>query len=432
MYDVYALLIEGEEIAFLPLYSLFLPIFTMIRFLKHFGPILLLTIAPLAQATLEADLVTTRGTVTVVLEPEKAPMAVANLITLAQGSVSWRDASNGAVRRQPMYDGLAFDEVSNTTTLKLAAIGDADAGYQFPDEFPSSLTHEPYVLAMSNDGPNTNSGRFYFTGNLALPMRDNHYTLFGKIPAATGRAVIDAILAAGPGATSMVSITIRRTDATALAFDEMAIPLPRVSAVNEPITVEPGVAVKLLFNQPPLSVLQVASSTDLVSWTSAHSSVLGMDSPPASSSQVFDDGVAPKKFYQTSLSRYPNSPVPPGAGSFANRTLTVTTAETGDLIYHFDSTGLAGTYENIIIPGLPPLFQGNFQLQQDLVPFFGLWSFRILIHANGLGGSPFNLIRGGFDGLSSSVVNGRVQISMVDATKTSSTDYEGTLVLSGH
>jgi cyclophilin family peptidyl-prolyl cis-trans isomerase len=402
----------------------------MIPSLKSLGPVFLLAISPLAQAALEADLVTSRGTVTVVLDAEKAPMAVANLITLAQGLVSWRDAGDGAVLRQPMYDGLAFDEVSNDAGLKLAALGDADAGYQFPDEFDPSLSHEPYVLAMSNDGPNTNSGRFYFTGNLALTERDNYHTVFGKIPSATSRAVIDSILAAGPGATTMDSIAIRRTGAAALAFDEMAAPLPRVSAVNGPLAVQPGVAVDLLLAQPTVSVLQVSSSPDLFTWSPRLTSLVGIDSPASRPSVTIGDGLADKEFYQISLTRYPDLPMASGPASFANRTLTVDTLGTGTLIYYFDATGLAGTYQNIMIPGEDPFFEGDFQLRTEVPPFFGPYSFRVLLHVDGLGGAPFNLIRGGYDSVSVSAVSGRLKISLLSPTMTKVFDDEGSIVLS--
>lgn len=383
-----------------------------------------------SRAALEADFVTTRGTVTVILEQAKAPKAVASLITLSQGTRSWLEPINGAVRRAPFYQGLVFDNVTDTATEKLMETEMTHPGYQFQDEFDSSLVHEPYVLSMSNDGPNTNGARLTFTGSTALPARDNVHTVLGKIPDTASRAVIDSILAAGADATTITSVVIRRTDAAALAFDEFAVPLPRVQAVNGPLQVIPGSQVKLLFPQPAISVLRAAASGDLVTWAAGHfHSFTGLDDPSANASATIDDASQPSQFYQISLTRYPDVPQAGGPSHFANRTLTLEGPGTGALVYQFDSTGRAGTYQNILQPGNFVIFEGDFHVDDQIPAVFGPYAFRILIYAEGLGQAPFNLIRGGIDIVNSNNVTGRHLVSLRPSVLAEGMDDRGTLTL---
>ncbi|RYD45209.1 MAG: hypothetical protein EOP85_09050, partial [Verrucomicrobiaceae bacterium] len=360
-----------------------------------------------SHAALEADFVTTRGTVTVELEHAKAPKAVASLITLSQGTRSWLEPVTGSVRREPFYQGLPFDAVTNTPSAKQMEVGVADCGYQFQDEFDPTLLHEPYVLSMSNDGPNTNGASLTFTGSTALSGRNNVHTVFGKIPDSASRTVIDSILSAGPGATTVTDVVIRRTDASAVAFNEHAVPIPHVEAVNGPLQVIPGGAVNLLFPQPAISVLRASTSTDLAAWQPRFQRFSGLDDTPAGPTTPIDSAVLPKQFYQISVARYPDIPEAGGPSDFANRTLSITGGGTGTITYEFDATGRAGTYQNILQPGNLLIFEGDFQVRDEVPAVFGPYSFRVLIHAENLGGSPFNLIRGGIDTVNSGDVTGR-------------------------
>ncbi|RYD17864.1 MAG: hypothetical protein EOP88_24605, partial [Verrucomicrobiaceae bacterium] len=114
------------------------------RTIRPLCPALLLASVSISSAALEADFVTTRGTVTVTLEYTKAPKAVASLITLSEGTRSWFESADGSVRREPFFETLPFDRVVNSSTEKLVEMGAPDPGYQFQDEFGASLTHEPY------------------------------------------------------------------------------------------------------------------------------------------------------------------------------------------------------------------------------------------------------------------------------------------------
>ena len=76
------------------------------------------------------------------------------------------------------------------------------------------------------------------------------------------------------------------------------------------------------------------------------------------------------------------------------------------MIYQFNSNGTGGTYENVVFPGDPPFFSGLFQVRAEIPPVFEPYSFKVLLYANGFGGSPFNLIQGGLDSIGATKVSG--------------------------
>ncbi|MBU0934166.1 MAG: peptidylprolyl isomerase [Spirochaetes bacterium] len=123
-----------------------------------------------------AVLETSRGAVVVELDYKKAPLASANFIGLAEGSLeaSWQ---------RPFYDGLKFHSVQPGFIIQSGCpVGDGSgtAGYIFPDEFHSSLSHDAAgVLGMANTGTDTNSSQFYLTLD-SLPALDGNYTCFGR------------------------------------------------------------------------------------------------------------------------------------------------------------------------------------------------------------------------------------------------------------
>jgi cyclophilin family peptidyl-prolyl cis-trans isomerase len=157
-----------------------------------------------AQATLEgaeqAVMVTNKGTLTIELYPDAAPLAAANFVALA---------------RCGFYDGISFHRVLAGFVIQagdpqtkenrgdFAGIGTGGPGYSFEIEPPADeLAYEPYVVSMANAlrrGPNgevesgadSNGSQFFI--NLAdlsdgLP-RD--YTIFGRV--IEGTEVVDEI-----------------------------------------------------------------------------------------------------------------------------------------------------------------------------------------------------------------------------------------------
>lgn len=384
-------------------------------------------------AALEADITTSRGVVTVVLEPVKAPRAVANFMTLAGGSRRWVDSRNGAVNDEPFYNGLAFHRVENTAGLKLAEFGSKDGsgtddpGYRFPDELDGTLIHEPYVMAYASDGPNGNGSRVYFTGNVSIPDRDGRNVVFGKIPSASGRQVIDAIIAAGNGGTTIASVSFRRTDPQAMAFDEAAVSLPVVHPVTGPLVVTPGVSVRLHAPRGVPTTLQAHASVDLVGWAPLLRSFAGLDDAVPSQPETIDSAGLPRRFYHFSLVEFPGAG---GASDFAGRTLTITTPGTGPIVYEFDASGLAGTYLNTPLPGLSLSFFGSFTVRPEIPAKYDAYGFSVLLFADGLGGAPMNWIRGGYDTIGAGSVTGRQVTGFYDAALNPVFEDSGSLELS--
>ena len=71
--------------------------------------------------------------------------------------------------------------------------GTGGAGYNFPDEFDATLTHdEGGVLSMANSGPNTNSSQFFIT-HKNTNWLDGKHTVFGEVADESSRAVVDEI-----------------------------------------------------------------------------------------------------------------------------------------------------------------------------------------------------------------------------------------------
>ncbi len=162
------------------------------RILCISAAILLLT-TPLfsQQATLGdglyAKMETTRGTIILYLEHEKAPLTVANFVGLVEGSI---DSSKDG----PYYDNLTFHRVVEEFMIQTGdptGTGSGGPGYSFPDEFHPDLRHTgPGTLSMANRGPNTNGGQVFIT-HVATPWLDGRHAVFGHV--VEGMDVVNAI-----------------------------------------------------------------------------------------------------------------------------------------------------------------------------------------------------------------------------------------------
>lgn len=130
-----------------------------------------------------ATLHTAKGDVVIELYADKSPLAVNSFVHLA---------------RSGWYDGLTFYRVTSV----LAQTGDpsdtglGNPGYLFSVETPLSLKFDrPGMVALMNDGPETNGGRFFITLTPA-PQLDGQYTLIGRV--LSGMDVLSALTPRDP------------------------------------------------------------------------------------------------------------------------------------------------------------------------------------------------------------------------------------------
>jgi len=162
---------------------------------------------------LYASMVTSKGNIVIALEFEKTPLTVANFVGLAEGTKEFSDSKGRTSGRY--YDGLTFHRVIADFMIQGGCplgSGTGDPGYNFPDEFDSSLKHDkPGVLSMANAGPGTNGSQFFIT-HVPTPHLDGKHSVFGHV--VTGQDVVDAI----KQGDSLVKIEIIRVGDKAKGF----------------------------------------------------------------------------------------------------------------------------------------------------------------------------------------------------------------------
>lgn len=160
-----------------------------------------------------ANIETSKGDIIVKLEYQKAPITVANFISLAEGK---NEFVNEKYKNKPFYDGLTFHRVLNDFMIQG---GDPDAnglggpGYAFKDEFDSSLKHNKAgIVSMANGGPNSNGSQFFIT-HKETPWLDNIHSIFGEV--VKGMENVNAIVQSD----TITKITIIRNGSEAEKFN---------------------------------------------------------------------------------------------------------------------------------------------------------------------------------------------------------------------
>jgi peptidylprolyl isomerase len=130
-----------------------------------------------------AEMVTSKGTMVIALDPEAAPKTVNNFVVLA---------------RYHYYEGIVFHRVIPGFVLQggdPTGTGTGGPGYKFEDELPRPGRYELGSLAMANAGPNTNGSQFFVISGPSGVRLPPQYALFGKV--IDGLDVVAAIDALG-------------------------------------------------------------------------------------------------------------------------------------------------------------------------------------------------------------------------------------------
>ena len=120
---------------------------------------------------------TNMGTFEAELFATECPETVWNFINLAEGRQETERGGN-------FYDGLTFHRVIDGFMIQGGCPfgnGRGGPGYNFKDEFNSSLLHDSEgILSMANAGPGTNGSQFFITLD-PTPHLDNRHSVFGRI-----------------------------------------------------------------------------------------------------------------------------------------------------------------------------------------------------------------------------------------------------------
>jgi cyclophilin family peptidyl-prolyl cis-trans isomerase len=130
-----------------------------------------------------AEMVTSKGTMTIALDPAAAPKTVNNFVFLA---------------RYHYFEDIFFHRVIPGFVLQGGdprGTGTGGPGYNFSDELPKAGRYELGSLAMANAGPNTNGSQFFIISGPQGMRLPPQYSLFGKV--VSGLDVVAAIDAIG-------------------------------------------------------------------------------------------------------------------------------------------------------------------------------------------------------------------------------------------
>jgi peptidylprolyl isomerase len=116
-----------------------------------------------------ATMVTSKGTLEIVLDALGSPVTVNSFVFLAR----WH-----------YYDGVIFHRVIPGFVLQggdPTGTGSGGPGYRFNDELPKAGRYELGSLAMANAGPNTNGSQFFVISGPDGVKLPPLYALFGKV-----------------------------------------------------------------------------------------------------------------------------------------------------------------------------------------------------------------------------------------------------------
>ena len=130
---------------------------------------------------MEAHIKTNRGTIKLKLFYDLVPLTVSNFVNLAN---------------RGYYNQLKFHRVIDQFMVQSGCplgTGTGGPGYDFEDEFNTSLKHDkPGILSMANAGPGTNGSQFFIT-HVETPWLDNNHTVFGSVIDEADQIIVNSI-----------------------------------------------------------------------------------------------------------------------------------------------------------------------------------------------------------------------------------------------
>ena len=130
---------------------------------------------------MNANIKTNKGTISLKLFEDKAPLTVANFVNLVN---------------RGFYENITFHRVINDFMIQTGCplgTGTGGPGYEFKDEVHPELKHNKAgILSMANAGPGTNGSQFFIT-HLETPWLDNHHTVFGEVINEESQNVVNSI-----------------------------------------------------------------------------------------------------------------------------------------------------------------------------------------------------------------------------------------------
>jgi peptidyl-prolyl cis-trans isomerase B (cyclophilin B) len=140
---------------------------------------------------------TNKGTITIKLMPDVAPMHVTSTIYLTN---------------KGFYDNTTFHRVIPDFMAQGGCplgTGTAGPGYEYAGEFDPKVKHDrPFLVSTANRGPDTDGSQFFITFK-ATPWLDGKHTIFGEVVA--GQDVVKQLEAAGtPAGTPKEKLIITK------------------------------------------------------------------------------------------------------------------------------------------------------------------------------------------------------------------------------
>jgi peptidylprolyl isomerase len=147
---------------------------------------------------------TSKGSMTIALDPIAAPRTVNSFVFLA---------------RNGYYDGVVFHRIIPGFVVQggdPTGTGRGGPGYKFADELPPPGRYEVGSLAMANSGPDTNGSQFFIISGPDGVRLPPSYSLFGKV--VSGLDTVTALDAVGTGGgqpkepVTIESVTITEAD----------------------------------------------------------------------------------------------------------------------------------------------------------------------------------------------------------------------------